>query len=106
MNQCELVSFFQKKEESMMDNKKNEDRNTLYIGKKPIMTYVLALMSSSEKEITLAARGRFMAKAIDVYEVFKNKTQFAKECKATFTSNTVKMEDRNVSELLLKISWK
>jgi Alba. len=70
------------------------------------MVYVLALMSSSGNEMTLAARGRYMAKAIDIYEVFRNKTQFAKECKATFTTNTVKMEDRNVSELLLKITWK
>ena len=87
-----------------MDNKKNEDRNTLYIGKKPVMTYVLAVMSSPEKEVTLAARGRYMAKVIDVYEVFRNK--FEKECKANFTTNTVKIEDRNVYELLLKITWK
>ena len=88
----------------MVNNKKDEDRNTLFIGKKPVMTYVLAIMSSPQNEVTLAARGRYMAKVIDVYEVFKNK--FTKECKATFTTNTVKMEDRNVSELLLKITWK
>ena len=87
-----------------MNNEKNEERNTLYIGKKPVLTYVLSMISAPEKKMILAARGRYMAKAIDVYEVFKNK--LGKDCKATFTTNTVNIENRNVSELLISVTWK
>lgn len=52
-------------------------KNTIYIGKKPTMSYVLAVVSQLKKEdvdeIKIKARGRAISKAVDVSEIVKNK---------------------------------
>ena len=57
-----------------------ENKNTLYIGIKPTMTYVLSLVSqfhNNVAKVVVKARGRAISKAVDVVEIARNK--FIKE---------------------------
>jgi DNA-binding protein len=50
--------------------------NVVFIGKKPSMAYVLAVVtqfSAGHGEIFIKARGRAISKAVDVAEIVKNK---------------------------------
>ncbi len=55
----------------------SKDANTVFIGNKPIMNYVLAIMtllgSGNTKEVTLKARGRAISTAVDVAEIIKRR---------------------------------
>jgi DNA-binding protein len=48
----------------------SRDRNTIYIGRKPVMSYVLAVIThfnaSDVQEATLKARGRAITTAVDI----------------------------------------
>ena len=53
-----------------------KDRNSVFIGRKPIMNYVLACMTlfqGGTKEICIKARGRAVSRAIDVAEIIRRK---------------------------------
>lgn len=50
--------------------------NTIYIGKKPTMNYVLAVVTqfnSGVQEVTIKARGNSISKAVDVKEIVVNR---------------------------------
>jgi DNA-binding protein len=50
--------------------------NVVFIGKKPSMSYVLAVVTQfgeGQTEVHLKARGRAISKAVDVSEIVKNK---------------------------------
>jgi len=52
------------------------EENVVYIGNKPVMNYVLAVvtqMNSGISQITLKARGRAISRAVDVAEIVRNK---------------------------------
>jgi DNA-binding protein len=52
------------------------DNNSVFIGNKPVMNYVLAcitLFHSGAKEINVKARGRAISTAIDVVEVVRRR---------------------------------
>ena len=52
-----------------------ESSNVIYIGRKPVMAYCLAVMTALKEanaEVTLMARGRAISKAVDVAEVVRN----------------------------------
>jgi DNA-binding protein len=52
------------------------ENNSVLIGKKPAMNYVLACISlfhGGANEITVKARGRAIARAVDVVEVTRNR---------------------------------
>ncbi|MDH5624058.1 MAG: DNA-binding protein Alba [Candidatus Bathyarchaeota archaeon] len=55
----------------------SKDPNTIYIGRKPTMNYVLAVItnfnSSDTKEVTLKARGQAITTAVDVAEIVHNR---------------------------------
>ncbi len=56
--------------------------NTVYVGKKGTMAYVMAVvmqLNRGNTEVTLKARGKAISRAVDVAEIVKNK--FAKEIK-------------------------
>ena len=61
----------------------NDNDNTVFIGKKETMAYVLAVITQlnqqNASEVTIKARGRAISRAVDVAEIVKNK--FAKETK-------------------------
>ena len=53
-----------------------ENLNAVLIGKKPIMNYVLAVITffhGGAKEVSIKARGRSISRAIDVAEVVRHR---------------------------------
>ena len=54
--------------------------NIIYIGKKPAMNYVLAVVTqfnSAGQDVTIKARGKSISRAVDVAEITRNR--FLKE---------------------------
>jgi len=52
------------------------DDNVIYIGNKPVMSYVLAVVTQANSgydELVIKARGRAISRAVDTAEVTKNK---------------------------------
>ena len=52
------------------------EENRVYIGNKPVMNYVLAVvtqMNSGVSEVVLKARGRAISRAVDVAEIVRNR---------------------------------
>ena len=53
------------------------DQNVVYIGRKPVMSYVLAVIthfnSPEAKEVVLKARGRAITTAVDVAEITRRR---------------------------------
>lgn len=52
------------------------EENIVYIGNKPVMNYVLAVvtqMNGGVPEIVLKARGRAISRAVDVAEIVRNR---------------------------------
>ncbi len=50
--------------------------NVVYIGTKPVMNYVLAVVTqfnNGAKEVTIKARGKAISRAVDVAEVTRNR---------------------------------
>ena len=85
--------------------------NVVYIGKKPSMSYVLAVVTQfneGREAVTIKARGKAISKAVDVAEIVRNK--FVKDA----TVSNVKVgtdeiigetkEKINVSTIELKLS--
>jgi len=61
----------------------SEKSNVIYVGRKPVMSYVLAVITSFSgsnlEEVTLKARGQAITTAVDVAEITKRR--FLKELK-------------------------
>ncbi|MFH1391037.1 MAG: DNA-binding protein Alba [Candidatus Diapherotrites archaeon] len=87
------------------------DDNTVFIGKKSTMVYVMAVimqMNKGNTEVTLKARGKAISRAVDVAEIVKNK--FMNEIKAhdikIYTEELKADDDTNLKvssiEILLK----
>ena len=52
------------------------DENTVYVGKKPTMNYVLAVVTqfnSGTNDIVIKARGKSISRAVDVAEIVRNR---------------------------------
>ncbi|ACS34054.1 DNA-binding protein Alba (albA) [Thermococcus gammatolerans EJ3] len=52
------------------------EEHVVYIGKKPVMNYVLAVITQfneGAKEVTVKARGRAISRAVDVAEIVRNR---------------------------------
>lgn len=88
----------------------SKDPNTIYVGTKPVMSYVLAVIthfnSSDVKEVALKARGRAITTAVDTAEIVRRK--FLKELKAakiTIGTEEMQREDgtRNVSTIEINL---
>ena len=88
----------------------SKDPNTIYVGTKPVMSYVLAVIthfnSSDVKEVALKARGRAITTAVDTAEIVRRK--FLKELKAakiTIGTEELQREDgtRNVSTIEINL---
>jgi DNA-binding protein Alba len=54
-----------------------EDQNVVYVGNKPVMSYVLAIITHfntpNAKEVVLKARGRAITTAVDVAEITRRR---------------------------------
>jgi len=65
-----------------------EETGIVFIGRKPAMSYVMAvissLSSSNSKDVTLKARGQAITTAVDVSEIVRSR--FMKDLKVTSIS--------------------
>ncbi len=61
------------------------DENVIYVGKKPPMSYVLAVITqfntSGSDEVVIKARGRAISTAVDAAEITRNRFATDKEVK-------------------------
>jgi len=77
--------------------------NTVFIGRKPVLNYVLACMTlfkSGYEEISIKARGRSISRAVDVVEVLKNKFMADAEVSdIKIGTETVESDDRGPSNI-------
>lgn len=58
------------------EHKAHEVKNVVFVGTKPPMNYVLAVVSqfhAGAKEVHLKARGRAISRAVDIAEITRNK---------------------------------
>ena len=60
-----------------MTEKKGSDENTIFVGNKPPMSYVLAVVTqfkiSGSDEVVIKARGRAISRAVDTAEIVRNR---------------------------------
>ena len=87
------------------------DENTVFVGKKGTMSYVLAVvtqMNMGAKEVMLKARGKAISRAVDVAEIVKNK--FVTDTKITginISTEEIRTEEGNqlkVSAIEIKLA--
>jgi len=57
--------------------KEKRDENTIFVGSKPPMSYVLAVVTQfnmgGSDEVVIKARGRAISRAVDTAEIVRNK---------------------------------
>ncbi len=90
-------------------SKMSED-NIVYIGRKPAMTYVMAVLATFNNQETdrvlIKARGRAITTAVDVAEITRNRYMPSLD-KAEIEINTEEVEDgeqtRNVSSMTIAL---
>ena len=63
-------------EEGIVEKRRN-DENTIYVGSKPPMSYVLAVVTqfntSGSDEVVIKARGQAISRAVDTAEIVRNR---------------------------------
>ena len=97
-------------EEQKTETKSKAGDNVIFVGKKPTMSYVLAVItqfSDGNNEVRVKARGRSISRAVDVAEVVKNK--FLQDVKRDISISTEEITDKenrklNVSTIDIKIT--
>ena len=85
--------------------------NTIFIGQKPLMSYVTAIVmqfNSGSKEIAVKARGRVISQAVDVVEVCRRRF-FAGKLNITEIKIVTEVlgeegQSRNVSTIEIKLA--
>jgi DNA-binding protein len=86
------------------------EENVIYVGNKPIMNYVLAVITqfnSGAKSVVLKARGRAISRAVDVAEIVRKKFLTDVEVKdIKIDTETVKTEqdEMNISAIEIYLS--
>lgn len=77
-----------------------KDDNIVYVGKKPTMSYVLAVItqfSDGMQEVNIKARGRSISRAVDVVEVVRNR--FVQGVKYDIDIGTEELQDEQKSRI-------
>jgi DNA-binding protein len=63
--------------EGKTTEKKDDDENVIYVGQKPPMSYVMAIVTQFQgrgsEEIVIKARGRSISTAVDAAEIVRNR---------------------------------
>lgn len=85
--------------------------NLVYVGTKPVMNYVLAVMTqfnAGAQEVVIKARGKSITRAVDTAEIITR--QFltsAKKKEVTIDTDTVETDagPANVSTIQIILSW-
>ncbi len=98
--------------ETQTDTVTQREPNTIYVGKKPTMNYVLACLTqinNGSNSVTVKARGRAISRAVDVAQVLTKR--FATDIKVQSISiNTEQVKSTmtggmsNVSSMEIKLA--
>jgi DNA-binding protein len=90
----------------------SKEQNTIFIGRKPPMNYVLTVITCfntpDTKEVTLKARGQAITTAVDVAEI--TRSRFMKDLKVSrinLGTDTVQLREggtRNISTIEITLS--
>jgi DNA-binding protein len=80
-----------------------KDDSYVYVGKKPLMAYVLAAVmqiNTDSREVIIKARGQAISRAVDVAEILKNKfVRNAKVQDVRISTETLAREDGTPSNV-------
>ena len=93
-----------------MGKKENGQENSVFVGRRPTMNYVMAVMMILNKgeDCIVKARGRAISHAVDVCEILKNRFLKGTEYKEILISTEqLKSEDgreNNVSSMEIVVS--
>jgi archaea-specific DNA-binding protein len=84
--------------------KRRSDENVIYVGHKPPMSYVLAVVTqfnaSGSDEVVIKARGRAISTAVDTAEIVRNRfVTDAKLKEITIGTESVTNEEGRVSNV-------
>ena len=112
INEEDITTQSNSDDESTSDDEENVfEGNTLYIGNKPVMNYVLTTvtqMNNGLEEMTIKARGRAISRAVDVAEIIRNRfiNTASIESISTDTEEVVREDGStvNVSTIEINIS--
>ncbi len=81
----------------------NMDNSYVYVGKKPLMAYVLAAVmqiNTEQREVIIKARGQAISRAVDVAEILRNKfVPGAKVKDIRISTETLAREDGSPSNV-------
>jgi len=90
----------------MVNQERQEDSNTVFVGRKPSMAYVLGVImqfSDGQKEVHIRARGKSISRAVDVAEIVRRRFVNGAQIKSIQISTEEKeLEDKtkiNVSTI-------
>jgi len=84
--------------------------NIVYVGRKPVMSYVTAIMTGFGRnpgKVVLRARGRAISTAVDAAEITRNRFLSDLKCDVKIGTEEMKGEDdrpRNVSTIEITLS--
>ena len=88
----------------------NETRDTVFIGKKPLMAYVTStlIQLANVPSVTIKARGMSIGRAVDVSQIISRKTENAGYCVGTIKIGSEALESqdgrtRNVSTIEIQV---
>ena len=97
----------------MPEKEINPDENTIFVGNKPPMSYVLAVVTQfngGSDEVFIKARGRAISRAVDAAEITRNRfvtTAKVKEIKiGTESITNEEGRNSNVSSIEICLSTK
>jgi len=105
----------EKTNEKKTAEKKRTDGNVIYVGNKPPMSYVLAVVTQfntgGSDEVVIKARGRAISRAVDTAEIVRNRfitDAKVKDIKIGTESITNEEEGRtsNVSSIEISLTTK
>ncbi len=97
----------------MAEKEINPDENIIYVGNKPPMSYVLAVVTqfnSGSDEVIIKARGRAISRAVDAAEITRNRfVEKAKIKEIKIGTESITNEEgrnSNVSSIEIRLSTK
>jgi len=105
----------EKTTEKKITEKRRTDENVIYVGNKPPMSYVLAVVTQfnmgGSDEVVIKARGRAISRAVDTAEIVRNRfvtDAKLKDIKISTESITNEEEGRtsNVSSIEIILTTK
>lgn len=96
-----------------MAEKERSDENTIFVGNKPPMSYVLAVVTQfngGSDEVIIKARGRAISRAVDTAEITRNRfVQNAKIKEIKIGTESITNEEgrsSNVSSIEISLTTK